>query len=24
MGTLFKAIAIHQKGLVVAGFEDRS
>jgi SAM-dependent MidA family methyltransferase len=24
MGTLFKALAIHQKGLVVAGFEDRS
>jgi len=24
MGTLFKAMAIHQKGLVVAGFEDRS
>jgi SAM-dependent MidA family methyltransferase len=23
MGTLFKALAIHQKGLVVAGFEDR-
>jgi SAM-dependent MidA family methyltransferase len=24
MGTLFKAIVIHQKGLVVAGFEERS
>jgi SAM-dependent MidA family methyltransferase len=24
MGTLFKAMAIHQKGLVVPGFEDRS
>jgi SAM-dependent MidA family methyltransferase len=24
MGALFKAIAIHQKGLAVAGFEDRS
>jgi SAM-dependent MidA family methyltransferase len=24
MGMLFKAMAIHQKGLVVAGFEDRS
>jgi len=24
MGTLFKAIVIHQKGLIVAGFEDRS
>jgi len=24
MGALFKAMAIHQKGLVVAGFEDRS
>jgi SAM-dependent MidA family methyltransferase len=24
MGTLFKVLAIHQKGLVVAGFEDRS
>jgi SAM-dependent MidA family methyltransferase len=24
MGMLFKALAIHQKGLVVAGFEDRS